>query len=214
MGVVLVVAVVLVAKHSLKRGEGAAAVKTRRTAAEAASPLAPGQPPREQTIRIQAPASAPSVASESGVPDHHGAEAPGNVPASSGEKAATSSASPRPAVSKAAPGKKREGPLPGSTLKDCLKSGKPTMADFGMGTCKPCQAMEPILKEAAQDYWGRANIVFVELDKYPGLAREYQIMVMPTQIFFDAAGRQVDFHMGFMDRAEIDRRLAALGVKR
>jgi len=106
-----------------------------------------------------------------------------------------------------------EGPLPGSKLEECLKSGRPTMADFGLRTCKPCKAMEPILKQAVQDYSGKANIVFVELDKYPVLGRKYRIMVMPTQIFFDASGNQVDSHMGFMDREEIDRRLAALGVK-
>ncbi len=119
----------------------------------------------------------------------------------------------QPAEPKEQPGDKPEGPLPGSRLKDCLKNGLPTMADFGMGTCLPCKAMEPILKQATQDYWGRANILFVELDKYRDLAREYGIRVMPTQIFFDASGKQVDSHMGFMDREEIDRRLAALGAK-
>lgn len=110
-------------------------------------------------------------------------------------------------------GKKPEGPLPGSQLYECLKSGRPTIADFGLGTCKVCKAMEPILKQAAQDYWGKANFLFVELDKYPALAREYEIAVMPTQIFFDASGKQVDSHMGYMDRTEIDRRLAALGAE-
>jgi thioredoxin 1 len=115
---------------------------------------------------------------------------------------------------KPALGPKPKGPLPGSKLKECLRNGLPTMADFGLGTCKPCKAMEPILRQAAQDYWGRANILFVELDKYSDLAREYRIRLMPTQIFFDASGNQVDSHMGYMDREEIDRRLAALGVKR
>lgn len=106
-----------------------------------------------------------------------------------------------------------QGPLPGSTLTDCLRSGLPTLADFGLGTCKACQAMAPILKQAAEDYWGKANVVFVELDRYPGLAAQYRIAVMPTQILFDASGDQVDSHLGFMDREEIDRRLAALGVR-
>jgi thioredoxin 1 len=87
------------------------------------------------------------------------------------------------------------------------------MADFGLGTCKPCKAMEPILRQAAQDYWGKANILFIELDKYPDLARAYRIAVMPTQIFFDASGRQLDSHMGFLAREDIDQRLAALGVR-
>lgn len=118
----------------------------------------------------------------------------------------------QPAEQRPALGPKPEGPLPGSKLKECLKNGLPTMADFGLGTCSPCKAMEPILKQATQDYWGRANILFVELDKYPELGREYGIRVMPTQIFFDASGNQVDYHMGFMDREEIDSRLAAAGA--
>ena len=148
-----------------------------------------------------APAARPSVDSQPKAPEKPAANPKAKPPAEP------------PAEQKPALGPKPEGPLPGSKLKDCLKNGFPTMADFGLGTCKPCKAMEPILKQATQDYWGRANILFVELDKYPDLAREYGIRVMPTQIFFDASGKQVDSHMGFMDREEIDRRLTALGVK-
>jgi thioredoxin 1 len=120
---------------------------------------------------------------------------------------------PSPPVPAAAREPKADDPLPGSQLDACLKSGRPTLADFGMGTCKPCQAMAPILKQAARDYWGKANIVFVELDKYPDLGRKYGIAVMPTQIFFDSSGTQVESHMGFMDRAGIDGRLTTLGAQ-
>ena len=105
-------------------------------------------------------------------------------------------------------------PLPGSGLPACLKSGLPTMADFGRGWCKPCKAMVPLLKQAARDYRGKAHIVFVELDEYARLGREYRIAAMPTQIFFDAKGKEVSRHIGYLDNKGIDSGFANLKVKK
>ena len=116
--------------------------------------------------------------------------------------------------SKPAAQKKQDGPLPGSQLEKCLKSGRPTMADFGRGWCKPCKAMVPILKRAAQDYRGKANIVFVELGDYMHLARKYRIAVMPEQIFFDAKGKEVARHLGYIDNQGIDSQFAKMKVKK
>jgi thioredoxin 1 len=109
---------------------------------------------------------------------------------------------------------KWQGPLPGSSLADCLKSGLPTMADFGRGWCKPCKAMVPVLEQAAQTYDGKANVVFVELGEHPDLGREYRIMAMPTQIFFDSGGQEVTRHVGYLDSQGIDARLAEMGIRR
>lgn len=119
-----------------------------------------------------------------------------------------------PAEAQSASGENSKGPLPGSRLEACLKSGRPTMADFGKGWCQPCKMMVPVLKQAAQDYWGKANIVFVELDEYAELGGNYRIAAMPTQVFFDAKGKEVSRHMGYMGTEDIERELAALGVKR
>lgn len=107
-----------------------------------------------------------------------------------------------------------DGPLPGSALADCLKSGRPTMADFGRTWCKACKAMVPILKQAAKDYQGKAHIVFVDLGKYSKEGREYRVKAMPTQVFFDARGKEVGRHVGFMSGEQITRRMADLGVSR
>lgn len=107
-----------------------------------------------------------------------------------------------------------DGPLPGSELANCLKNRLPTMADFGRTWCKPCKAMVPILKQAAKDYEGKANILFVDLGKYAKLGRNYRIRAMPTQIFFDAQGNEVGRHMGYMGSKDIEKRLAELGVEK
>lgn len=195
--VILIVIGVVVVKRTRESSVPPEPVATAQAPAPARAPEAPPAPGQEEQPRSAEPDQPATPA-----PPDPGKPAAAQHPPSQPQPEAAPQPEPKP-----------EGPLPGSKLKECLKNGRPTMADFGLGTCKPCKAMEPILKQATQDYWGRANILFVELDKYGDLAREYRIAVMPTQIFFDASGKQTDSHIGFMDREEMDRRLAALGVK-
>ncbi len=103
-------------------------------------------------------------------------------------------------------------PLPGSELKQALASGKCTMVDFGAGWCQACKMMDPVLKEAARKYQGKANIVFVDTDRFPQMARDYKIRAIPTQIFFDSSGKEVNRHMGYWPIEEVDKQFAALGV--
>jgi len=121
---------------------------------------------------------------------------------------------PKPAAPQPAhPGAKEPvAPLPGSKLEEALTSGQPTMADFGAGWCQPCKMMDPVLKEAARKYRGKANIVYVDTDKFPQIARDYKIRAIPTQIFFDASGEEVNRHMGYWPIESLARALAAAGV--
>jgi len=45
------------------------------------------------------------------------------------------------------------------------------------------------------------------------MASRYRIMIMPTQVFYDARGKEIKRHMGFMDKAEIIAEFKAIGVK-
>ena len=107
-----------------------------------------------------------------------------------------------------------EGLLPGSKLNECLKSNLPTLAEFGLGTCKVCIKMQPILQQTAKDYAGKANIVSVDLDEYADLARTYRISLMPTQIFFDAKGKIANKHVGYLSAEDIEIELADAGAKK
>ena len=103
--------------------------------------------------------------------------------------------------------------LPGSAFGEALKSGRPTMAEFGLGTCEVCKKMAPLLEDAAKKYAGKANIVSVDLDDDPALGRYYQIRAMPTQVFFNAKGKEVGRHVGYLPSEMIAAGLAELGVK-
>ena len=114
----------------------------------------------------------------------------------------------------AATGAEGVAPMAGSGLAAALSSGRPTMADFGKGWCQPCKAMVPVLEQAARDYAGKANIIYVDMEQYATVALAYGIQVMPTQIFFDAKGAEVDRHMGYMAPPDIEKALARVGVKK
>ena len=98
-------------------------------------------------------------------------------------------------------------------LATARRSGRPVVADFGRGTCVPCKMMQPILEKLQKDYTGRAEILILDVDEYASLTRECRIMVIPTQIFYDASGNEVGRHQGFMPEEDIVGRLKTMGVE-
>ena len=93
-----------------------------------------------------------------------------------------------------------------------LTPGRVTMIDLGATECVPCKMMAPILEELKGEYAGRADIVFIDVWKDPSQAKKFGIRAIPTQIFFDAEGKEFYRHTGFMDKKRIVDILSRLGV--
>jgi len=85
-----------------------------------------------------------------------------------------------------------------------------TMVDLGSTSCVPCKLMEPILKELRTKYQDRAAVLFVDVIKDRSAARKFGIRAIPTQIFYDATGREVWRHAGFLEKKVITQKLDAL----
>lgn len=98
-------------------------------------------------------------------------------------------------------------------LEQALSNGLPTIAEFGRGICVPCKAMKPILEELAIEYSGKLNVVIVEIDDHMDQTREYGIMAIPTQIFFDSSGQEINRHMGFYAKDDIIAQLKEKGIE-
>ena len=94
-----------------------------------------------------------------------------------------------------------------------LASGKPTVIDLGARTCIPCKKMAPILESLASEYRGRANCPVHRRHEDQAAAQKFRIQMIPTQIFFNAQGKEVKRHIGFMDKADIVKELKAAGLK-
>ncbi len=92
-------------------------------------------------------------------------------------------------------------------------SGKPTMVDFGASGCRPCEMMTPILADLKKKYEGKANVLFVHVREQQILASRYGIGSIPAQVFFDKDGKESHRHTGFFPQAEIEKKLAEMGVQ-
>lgn len=100
-----------------------------------------------------------------------------------------------------------------ATIRAALASGRPTVADFGARSCIPCKKMAPILEELNQELKGKANVLFSDLTESYTLAGAFRIQMMPTQIFYNAEGKEVNRHIGFIDKPAILKELKAAGMK-
>jgi thioredoxin 1 len=88
----------------------------------------------------------------------------------------------------------------------------PMLVDLGKGTCIPCKKMKPILDKLKTEYEGKAVVRIIDLRDEPKEATRYGIRLIPTQIFFDAGGKEVFRHEGFMDKQSIIAKFAEMGV--
>ncbi|MFA6959307.1 MAG: thioredoxin family protein [Opitutaceae bacterium] len=92
-------------------------------------------------------------------------------------------------------------------------SALPRLVDLGAGKCIPCKMMAPILDELGKDYAGQLEVVFIDVWKNHAEGERYAIRVIPTQIFYDATGRERFRHEGFMPKKDILAKWAELGVE-
>jgi len=91
--------------------------------------------------------------------------------------------------------------------------GMVTMIDLGATECIPCKMMAPILEKLEKTYSGKAAIVFIDVWEHKKEAQRFGIRAIPTQIFFDADGKEVARNTGFMPEEAIVAQLSKMGVQ-
>jgi thioredoxin 1 len=89
----------------------------------------------------------------------------------------------------------------------------PRLVDLGADKCIPCKMMAPILEELKHEYEGRLEVEFIDVWKNPEAGREYQIRVIPTQIFYNEKGKELFRHEGFFSKADILAKWKEFGIE-
>lgn len=90
--------------------------------------------------------------------------------------------------------------------------GLPRIVDVGADKCTPCIMMAPILEELKKEYAGVLIVEFVDVWKNPQAGEHYRIRGIPTQIFYDADGKELKRHIGFISKQEILNQFQRLGI--
>src|SRR5579884_567225 len=67
---------------------------------------------------------------------------------------------------------------------EVIKSPGVVMVDFWAVWCGPCQMVAPIVDELATEYAGKLKVMKLNTDENPEVAGRYQIMSIPTILFF------------------------------
>jgi thioredoxin 1 len=88
----------------------------------------------------------------------------------------------------------------------------PMLLDLGAGKCIPCKAMKPILDDLKANYATQFITEFIDVWQNPNVAKHYGVEMIPTQIFFDAEGKELFRHTGFYSKEDILGKWKELGV--
>jgi thioredoxin 1 len=90
-------------------------------------------------------------------------------------------------------------------------TGKPVLLELGSHSCIPCKKMMPVLAELDAEQTA-FTVSFVDVWEAKEKSEQYNIELIPTQIFFDAEGKELFRHVGFYSKEEILAKWKELGV--
>jgi thioredoxin 1 len=91
---------------------------------------------------------------------------------------------------------------------------RPAIYEFARKLCPICREMEQVLLEVQGKYGEQFQVRVLYIDEDIKLFRQYQITIVPTQVFLDASGKEVFRHEGLFPREKLVVKLRELGFIR
>lgn len=89
----------------------------------------------------------------------------------------------------------------------------PRLVDLGAGKCASCKMMSSVLDELKATYAGKLEVVFIDVWENKEAGQQYGIRMIPTQIFYDAGGKELFRHEGFFAKEDILAKWKELGIE-
>jgi thioredoxin 1 len=87
---------------------------------------------------------------------------------------------------------------------------RPALYEFGAGHCVSCKEMAKIIEELKTTIGDKVEFRMIYADKEKPLFQQYKIMLIPTQVFLNAEGKEVDRHVGALTKDQVLAKLNEL----
>lgn len=95
-----------------------------------------------------------------------------------------------------------------------LNKAMVTFVELGSVNCIPCKKMQIVMKAIEEKYGEQVKVIFYDIwtDEQKKYADQYNIRLIPTQVFLDKDGDEFFRHEGFFPEAEIEAILQQYGL--
>lgn len=84
-----------------------------------------------------------------------------------------------------------------------ITGGWPALVELGSTSCASCRAMQPVLAELRAKHGERLDVRSIDVFKQRDAIAEWDVRVIPTQVFLDGTGRELERHIGFLSAAGV-----------
>jgi thioredoxin 1 len=88
--------------------------------------------------------------------------------------------------------------------------GQPALYEFGARWCIPCKEMQQVMADLKASHGDQVELRMVYVDEERPMFEQYKIVAIPTQVFLDASGKEVDRHLGALPKEEVIKKLQEL----
>ncbi|MHB8835286.1 MAG: thioredoxin family protein [Candidatus Methylomirabilia bacterium] len=92
-------------------------------------------------------------------------------------------------------------------------SAKPRLLEIGSSRCMSCIEMAKVLDALRTSQGAKLQVDFVDVFEQPEAGDRYKISLIPTQILYDTAGKEIFRHTGYFSHDDILAKFRELGVK-
>jgi thioredoxin 1 len=98
---------------------------------------------------------------------------------------------------------------------ESAKPGVPTVLYFTTPYCAPCRTIQaPALDKLAATYGDDLQVIKIDADEQPEVAKHWGVMTVPTTYVIDRKGKPKFFNPGIAKADKLEKQLVAAGMAR
>lgn len=88
-------------------------------------------------------------------------------------------------------------------VKPAASKELPKLWDFSAEWCPPCKQLKPIIAQLETEYAGKVEIRTIDTDQEKELAQKFGVQAIPTLVYLDASGKELDRSVGLVEKSAI-----------